>query len=388
MMGNDNPDLLQGAANNQNRLRLGVPFDLLFDRDENELKKNEAAIVKITGVPDAIANYGLKGGLRLPGERSSGTGNIVIRGRPGTAKSILGMQMMYQCCKMNPANLESSGYYSWFIALEDTPEHVLEKAGSFGWDDLFFPIRLLNDMEELSNPDDYAEALRRVLTIGKRTDCSIQQCTLNPKGNKNCERHPHEEMPERRVYLSCLSPRHLMHVENAEFDIFEERYQQLEKLLWAAESLSEERGGEEIKLPKLGMVCIDSLNVFGDHLLTREQLHRLFKLFTKHKVIGVFILEEDEGQVLSPDSRLHEDVIEFLADVIVAMQYGEDAGYFVRYFEIVKSRYQHQVYGKHPFKITRKENQEKNRNINLPVETGVVIFPSLHYVVYGTEKVK
>ena len=101
----------------------------------------------------------------------------------------------------------------------------------------------------------------------------------------------------------------------------------------------------------------------------------------------LFRSEEDEGQVLSPDNRLHADVIEFLADVVVSLQYEEDAGYFVRYFEIIKSRYQHQVYGKHPFKIVKETLRDKNKNINFPIETGVVIFPSIHYIVYSTEKV-
>lgn len=365
-------------SGNENRLALGMPLDLFLDRDENELVDHETAIRK------GINEYHLKGGILLPDERNAGTGNIVIRGRPGSGKSILAMQLAQKCCTMN-----NKRFFSWFIAMEETPEHVYRKSKSFGWNNDYHCIRNLNELDDLTNPLEYGEILRRILN--KQT--GRQVCPIYTGEDPQNEDYLHNHKnTEPHVYVSRLSPRHLSPTDDRETDIFEERYRQLENLLSGAKSLRQEKPN----LPRLAMVCIDSLNVFGDHLLTREQLYRLFDLFKRNHVIGVFVLEEDEGQVISPDSRLHGDVIEFLGDVIISLQYGEDAGYFVRYFEIVKSRYQHQIYGKHPFKIvTHKGDKDEEgsgkqpttENPNIPVQIGIVIFPSLHYIVYGTERV-
>ncbi len=371
----------------ERRVCLGIPIDLFFDRDRNQLSRHEQAIRTDTPA------YDMPGGLVLPDDTTPGTGNVVIRGRPGSGKSILAMQVAQKVCEMN-----GDDFFSWFIALEETPEHVLQKAARFGWRDYYQCIRNLNEFDELTNPEEYGEILRRILSKDV-TACPILRATEDWKASKNgapsltpeAARHEHRvEGVKPRVCVSRLSPRHLSPTSDREADIFEERLRQIENLLCGAKWLR----ANCAELPQLAVVCIDSLNVFGDQLLTREQLYRLFDLFKRNGVIGVFVLEEDEGQEVSPDDRMHGNVIEFLADVVVALEYGEDGGYRVRYFEIIKSRHQHQVYGKHPFKLVKYDEKEAGGqggigwdNPNMPVRHGVVIFPSLHYIVYGTETI-
>lgn len=371
------------------RVRLGIPIDLFLDRDYNRLSRHENAVRR------NAATYDMPGGLVLPGTATVGTGNVVIRGRPGSGKSILAMQLAQKCCAMN-----GSQFFSWFIALEERPEYVVQKAASFGWQEDYHCVRNLNELGDLTSPQKYAEILLRILSKSPET-CFVHQATealKKAEGDAVSDIPGHPARGETtdgpirpQVYVSRLSPRHLSPTGDSEADIFEERAKEIENLLCGAEWLRRHRQD----LPQLAMVCIDSLNVFGDRLLTREQLYRLFDMFKRTGIIGVFVLEEDEGQAISPDSRLHGDVIEFLADVVISLQYGEDAGYFVRYFEIVKSRHQHQIYGKHPFKIMRHDGRNAEEQCdagehddpNMPVQHGIVIFPSLHYIVYATEPV-
>jgi hypothetical protein len=348
-------------------IKLGVPLDLLLDR-ECHLENRE----KDKDIP---------GGLRIPNENDAVNCNIVVRGRPGTGKSLLAMQMAVKCCRYNP------GYFAMYVSLEESWPQVHGKAGSFGWDHDLEPLASLSNLGAFASPAEYGRLLKQILT---RPD----NCPLKPSTSDKA-RVTHEHRPAQdvvaKVLVSSLSPRSFMQKQEVGDTVFTARYQELEHLLRGAAWLRNSDADKEA-LPQLRMVCVDSLNVFGDRLLTREQIHQLFNLFRQHGMIGVFVMEEDEGQLLSPDTRLHADTIEYLSDTVIALHADEDSDYFVRYFEIVKSRYQHQVYGKHPFRIvswkeahdkgtaTKKDDDPKRET-----QEGLVLYPSLHYIVYGTE---
>lgn len=390
------------ALDENRRIRIGLPLDLLFDRDNNELSKMEELA---TRSDNTLAKIGekLKGGLQLPTNEDPGTGNIVIRGRPGTGKSIFALQLAQKCCEFNYINYDitKKKYFTWFISLEETPNNIESKAKNFGWHEDIFRVRSLNNLGKIARPEDYGEILKDILNLRKEVGsckCHINNSHIHKdsseaNGHKEDDKydqfHKVGEYGDSRIYVSSLSPRHLTNISSEKYDVFEDRYSQIEHLLAGAEYL---RGNK--KYPELALVCIDSLNVFGDQLLTREQIYRLFELFKRYKVIGVFTLEEDEGNVVSPDSRLHGDMIEYLADVVVSLQYDEESDYFLRYFEIVKSRYQHQIYGRHPFKILKDMSSEQIYQNDICSKylmsnrQGIVIYPSLHYIVYGTGEKK
>ncbi|MGB7539278.1 MAG: ATPase domain-containing protein [Anaerolineales bacterium] len=152
--------------------------------------------------------------------------------------------------------------------------------------------------------------------------------------------------------------------------LFWDRFRQLETLLKAVKMLRHESPGMDLRL-----VCVDSLNVFGEHLLDREQIFRVFDLFKRYQTIGVFTLEARPGEEGVPGNKLHPNTIEYMADVVIALHATDDDGYFVRHIEVEKSRYQRQTYGRHPFKIAPAEGK-----IN-----ALDVFPSLHYLLSTIE---
>lgn len=383
----------------QKRISIGYPFDILFDR-ENPIsgytkydEKEEYVIF-----PDKEDN---NHGAIIYDDRSgdigdsSGrfTGNIVIRGRPGTGKSTLALQIAVA------STLSRNRKYAAYVSLEEDPEKIELKAKSFGWDKYIYPVCQLQNLNQFSTPDNLAEALQLLLTQPK--DCP--QLLKEVKDNTESSNY--------RVIVPRLSPRSLELSDEQSTSLFWERYLQLERLLSAARTLRTHKNeikhctGDNSQIPKeldLRIVIIDSLNTMGNHLLTREELFRIFDLFKRYETIGIFIVEEDEGQVASPDSRLHADTIEYLADMVVALSVNYDNDYFVRYFEIVKSRYQHQVYGKHTFKIggqlqesvSQKEVQEKKdgqtKLFRKEYFYDIGLFPliSLHHTVISTERIE
>jgi len=134
--------------------------------------------------------------------------------------------------------------------------------------------------------------------------------------------------------------------------------------------------------PPLAMVVIDSLNVFGDKELDREEIFALADLFVRHGVIGILVAEEEFGKrEQEPLDRFHP--AEYVADVVIYLSTRREDGYLIRTIEITKSRYQAQVLGEHPYKILRKQedasHKRKRRKAgDRHVDVGFRIYPSLH----------
>jgi KaiC/GvpD/RAD55 family RecA-like ATPase len=315
-------------------IELGYPLDLLFNR-ECKFKNYEKNINKIDF--EKITNEINLGGLVLPEENFTGSGNIIIRGKPGTAKSTFAMQLAVAAGFNN--------LYSFYITLEESPDNTLKKVKSFGWEST---CKVLNELCNNKDDQTYIENLIA-----------------------NCQK-------DNKVIISSLSPRNVFKETNNDDTLFHDRYKQLERILIETSIYNKKN---KLTGNRVGIICIDSINVFGDSLLNRTEIFRLFELFKQYEVLGIFIVEEDEKFLFSTDNKLNSETIEYVADIVISLTTGEDDGYSMRYFEITKSRYQHQVYGKHPFKISEIIKQSQNK---LP-RRAIRVFPSLHYLVYGTD---
>lgn len=343
------------------KIILGYPLDLLLDRNckysvyeeilcDNSLKPDKEKLKRKGGEP----NKNL-GGLTLPFENNPGSGNIIIRGKPGTAKSTLALQIA--CIAAQSGN----DIASFYITLEESPQNIINKCKHFGWGRIEELDLIENcNFEQKNHKAEYFE------------QSSILSCQkiiqLFNKGYL-------QDQIEPKVLLSTFTPRNIFSNNENPDTLFETRYKQLENMLISASNYNREAKSG----PQIGLFFIDSLNVFGDSLLTRTQLFRLFELFKIYKILGVFIVEEDEKSIYAQENKLHSETIEYIADLVISLTIGEDEGYSLRYFEITKSKYQHQVYGKHPFKIIEPTFEKDNAQV------AVKIYPSLHYIVYGTD---
>ncbi|MBM4017837.1 MAG: hypothetical protein FJ288_05825 [Planctomycetes bacterium] len=292
---------------------------------------------------------------------STGSGNIVICGKAGSGKSTLALQIAYACTQ--PPNCCAAAY----ISLEQSLEGLMVKAEGFEWADAMQEVRHLHPADEGTTRDDLADFLAAILSQPR--DCPLgtwqEGGGAGQRGGaeKTDPRQTHEKhykcarvglRPDAewgpRVLLLSLSPASPAASRQGEA-LFQERYRQLERFLIAAERLDErarrkaQDSKDEEKQPeeflRLPLVCIDSLNVFGSGPPVREEYHRLFDLFHRHRMIGVFTVEA--GGQTPFDSTM--------ADVVINLTSDREQGYYVQYLEIEKSRYVPQAFGLHTFKI-------------------------------------
>ncbi len=337
-----------------NRIYLGHPLDILLNRD---CKYSDYVKYVNTQLSDKENFKEKYGGLTFPeGSPDSHlwSGNIVIQGSPGTGKSTLAMQIAVSCAIGNHSAI--------YLSFEEHVNTVIDKSELFGWKEHLCPITLLHNPENSDSPQQLANDLGEIF-----------------KNSDNCE-----NKNVSKVLLPSLSPRSIIdNDDESNSDLFWKRYKQIQDLLVASKFFNEPddpKNTDKYKnVPKIKLFCIDSLNVFGNKPLSRVELFRIFDLFKRYKTIGVFIIEDDFGNLKNNSYQ-----IEYLADIVISLSSEYENGYYVRYLETLKSRYQHQIYGKHPFKISKDENKIKIQ-VEKSLKQAVHIYPSLHYIVSATE---
>jgi KaiC/GvpD/RAD55 family RecA-like ATPase len=297
-------------------------------------------------------------GILLPCGDEPWSGNIVICGRAGSGKSTLALQIARAC------TLDENGFAAGYISLEEGSEGVQRKAKGFGWQGSLREAQHLHSIEDAASPEDLARLLADIMTkppAGKKPDttCLVEAASQWKESQGSlpaacpCRKTHDRRYPLRKnrgescqdrnlrltpyVWLFALSPASLV-TAREQGALFQERYRQLERLLAAAWTLNEKAADGR---PFLPLVCVDSLNVFGSDEPVREEYHRLFDLFHRHEIIGVFTVEA--GRDTPFDSTM--------ADVVIRLTTTEDQGYVVQYLEVEKSRYLAQSPGRHTFKI-------------------------------------
>lgn len=416
----------QAAHRSERRISIGECLDQLLNRECRLPFERD----------DDSANtqtQGKYGGLVCPSKngRAPGTGNIVIKGSAGTGKSTLALQIAVEAARRNE-NVNTA-----YISLEETSQQVLAKAEMFGWQYWLTPLRMRPCRLEGQHPsrDELRDDLNTLLSyrsfgcpnnsqggdqFHKSSNC------LGEIGRGSCEYQDFKSYNDREchyyqgrmtlpvcggscgikfdnhVLLPCLEARVFEPSDNYEKHdrLFWIRMGQLEDLLHAACQLNDEANDSG---KRLDIVCIDSLNVLGQGHLTRDHLSALFDLFRRNRVIGVFVYEQLEHDHRSGrfDHSLKD--IEFLADTVIDLTGGEHQGYWVRHLHISKSRHQHQVLGRHPFKIIEDEGRNQpdeslcphlittrtyqplDRKETRVSRFGIRVFPSIHTVIRASK---
>jgi hypothetical protein len=374
------PDM---RGENLYELFLGYPFDQLLNRrcPYGVLKRYQERREQWKK-GDEKRGHG-RPGIVLPDGTSPGSGNIVICGPPGSGKSTLALQFAVACAN-RPINNAISAYFS----LEVTASDVFSKAEPFKWQKYLREIQHLHSADEFATVESLADTLMYVLT-------QPEDCPFRPQGKPSgsqCEQHHRLSNEEAaryllkdakgQVLLAALSPRPLVGDE-VKTAVFSARYKQIERFLSAASCLRQrcarKKAGANFRWV-LPMVVVDSLNMLAMRPLLRDELLMLFSLFRQHETVGVFVVE----------STLDTPFDSTLADVVISLDMPKDNGYVVRHIKIDKSRYQDQVYGWHPFRTVALEDPDYRTppisdKSNPPggdqPRHGIVVFPSLHYVV-------
>ena len=322
----------------------------------------------------------------------------MICGKAGSGKSTLALQIAHACTL--------NGYAAGYISLEESAEGVRNKATGFGWADehRLCEVRHMHSVDEAASPDELGRILTHILAKppdpkkcrvetgsvmpgkpdagkvpGREQECPLKDvhkgrferlwpADKQDKGNKPEPQGGNNLAWNPCILLFSLSPASLVTVRE-EGALFQERYRQLERLLAAASWLNQNQEWREKRhafkkalgpkpatppqiqepapWPSLPLVCVDSLNVFGTGEPVREEYHRLFDLFHRHRIIGVFTVEASRETPF--DSTM--------ADTVISLTAEKEQGYVVQYLEVEKSRYFPQAPGRHTFKIQSPERQ-------------------------------
>lgn len=295
----------------------------------------------------------------------SGSCNIVIAGPAGSAKSTLALQIAVAIASW-PNNR-----CAIFFPLEESVTDVLGKARDLSprWYEKLKPVNFLDAIHNESSPKAIGASLVHLIKhasahppLAEITYQSVAESDSLPFGAPI-------------VLLPNLSPRPLKRSSPNSHPLFWERLQQLERLLTGAAWAREDHEFSQ-QIPPISAICIDGLSTLGERPLERDELWRLFDLFRQYGVIGICTVESgvEAAQMAASD----------VVDVLIRLESEKDNGYLIRYLEIVKARYHHQVYGRHPFKIRREADVGTRANPKLPFQA-VRAYPSIHYVVFATE---
>ncbi len=315
------------------------------------------------------------GGIRIPHyegteKMDEGSGNIVISGKPGVGKSTMAFQFAAAC-----ASKLNEGIAVYFSL--DVDEKQIIKS-----------MKHSNASLRINYLCDYPSV---------RKDALLQYDTGSNRELAEVFREVLYKDPDNRavpqIILPKLSPRGISPDTGTKGDsVFLQRIEELQKLLRAISSYnSQERsknGKEKGALVKL--VVIDSLDVFGERTLTREEINRLFMLFKQYGIIGVFTMGSIGYESLTSEA-VYKASVTYQADMVIELKREFYNNYTCSYFEVAKSRYIRHVLGHHPYKVenyTISAEQRENDILsfkNTDLIKKIMVLPSLHYRISASE---
>ncbi len=347
--------------------KLGKYEYIRYAKSGRKLSQCEAE----TSKPDFIYS----GGIRTPHyceekKMDEGSGNIVISGKPGVGKSTLAFQFAAAC-----ASKFNEGISVYFSLDVDEKQIVKSMKRSGGNLKINFLCDYLSEGYGASTQND----------TGSNEELEAMFRNVLYKNEKG------KIVPQ--VILPKLSPRGITPDMSAKEDaIFVQRISELQKLLRAVSIYNAGQRNKNIenREPMVKLVVIDSLDVFGERTLTREEISRLFMLFKQYGIIGVFTMGYVGYESLTSEA-LYRAAVTYQADVVIELKKEFYNNYTCSYFEIVKSRYIRHVLGHHPYKVEnyQKPDEENMENefffSNTDIIKKIVVLPSLHYRISASE---
>lgn len=319
------------------------------------------------------------GGILLPKKESHllGSGNIVISGEPGVGKSTLAFQIAAACA--SDLNNGIAIYYSLDMHSEQLKNAMVAKDKG--------RINFCQDNYHINSL--------------KSKDFNLEN--ILKKENK-------EIIPQ--IIMPQLSPKGIS-PEGKEDRLFQERFDELEIVVKSAKkynktidieldkvSNNNEADLDEARKPKVKLIVIDSLNTFGEKKMKHEQIHRIFDLFRRNEIVGIFTLGMFE------DNHLKDDTIDttaalFLSDTLICLTKEQYENYSFNMLEIKKSRHVNHVRGKQIYKINNIDNScresihcgcensaDKCTCNKIELKKELKVLPSLHHYIVSTDGIQ
>ncbi|MCL4499402.1 MAG: hypothetical protein M1335_04055 [Chloroflexi bacterium] len=116
---------------------------------------------------------------------------------------------------------------------------------------------------------------------------------------------------------------------------------------------------EHLATRPYSLVVIDSLEVFGANVsLDRDKIMELRRAIHNAGAVALFVSERADGDKDGPEDFVSDALIELSGEFI--------SGYWIRWLQITKCRFQEHGLGKHQFKIN--------------AGYGITVYPSLHFL--------
>lgn len=260
---------------------------------------------------------------------------VVIEGETGTGKTTLALQIAHSAAR-------HPDWIVFYYSLEQTTQSLITVSKNFG----YFPD------EEAKKQKDKNVQYRDISNIKD----TIDFIESNPS-----------------IFFCKLSPRPITFTK--EHEIFEHRVAELNHVLLTI--------NESIK-NKFVLMIIDGITAFSESLLQRTEIYRLFTLFRTNHIPCIMTLER-YSNIISEREEVSFECTKFLADIVISLTKDTSTEYLQYFLEIIKSRVERQALGKHLYKIRTGPSAE---NIKTDPRRGIVVYPSIHYVLSRVRELK
>lgn len=300
-------------------------------------------------------------GFELPRENKIIPKVYIIKGAPGTGKTILAIQMLMGFVK------SKQPISCLYCHTEPNRNAIKETAISFA-----FSVK-----ETLTTKN-----------FDKKITLLRERCQQENDANKRAE------LEEK---ISQLKDNIRQELENENRSLFEKAVSE-EKISFLAVDqnynvLLNQKDLEK-EFSKHNVVFFDSLNVpliakhqkigllGGKEEPVRDVLHRMIAPHKKANRL-VFFLLEDYGAEATDEVRQHIADCEFLADAVIQLSEKDRNDYRTWSLKIKKKHYGSQIYGNHIYKICTPNHALSNI---FKEHSGIVVFPSIHRYLSGARE--
>lgn len=280
----------------------------------------------------------LEGGLFLPDDSTKPL-TLLISGPPGSGKTTLALEMCYRLAKNEGGNAQS--LFTLYLSTEQETQLLIDNAKNFGY----------QGIDEYVRPFEGKPKVEPVAIYGREKMLSSKLVDIV------------------QIALESLNGwlNHLVNEKGME---------------WIKRKLNPNPTIKGAKQVRPDIIVVDSLNIIGP-----DDQEAYFEQFLSAAPPGtrmiIFVLDSDLAS-----NRAH-DIWEYVADIVIRLDYTTSNSYYLRTVEVVKARYQSHIWGKHQLKIykspqdfegdgqTRKEKFRRSHPYRK--EGGIFIYPSIHY---------